>query len=175
MRTQPQVLQAQRQQRGEQQINRFTLMAPVGPVGVERGFGRIASWLNPRGRFFAHVFCHHALTYPYEDRGEDDWMSGDFFSGGMMPSYDRFRRYAEHLKVAQHRWVNGQRHEKKTANAWRRNTDQRREELIEMMGVLPKAGCDCSAGGCCFLPSPSSSACMRVRLDLFWLCAAGWP
>ncbi len=96
-------------------------------------FQRIASWLNPHGRFFAHVFCHHALTYPYEDRGEDDWMSRHFFSGGMMPSYDLFLRYDEHLKVAQHWWVNGQ-HYEKTSNAWLHNTDQRREELIDILG-----------------------------------------
>ena len=96
-------------------------------------FERIAGWLKPQGRFFAHVFCHHLLTYPYEDRGEDDWMSRHFFTGGMMPSYDLFCRYDEHLKVTRRWWVNGQ-HYEKTSNAWLRNVDQRRDELIEILG-----------------------------------------
>lgn len=98
-----------------------------------RLFERIASWLNPEGRFFAHVFCHHTLTYAYEDRGEDDWMSRHFFTGGMMPSYDLFCRYDDHIKVIQRWWIDGT-HYEKTSNAWLANTDAHRAELIEVLG-----------------------------------------
>ena len=44
--------------------------------------GRIASWLEPGGRFFCHVFSHDRFAYPY-DRG---WMARTFFTAGTMPS-----------------------------------------------------------------------------------------
>jgi len=51
-------------------------------------FDRISRWLVPDGRFFLHVFCHRAHPYRYEDEGEPDWMARNFFSGGIMPSFD---------------------------------------------------------------------------------------
>ena len=96
-------------------------------------FKRIANWLQPDGQFFAHVFCHHTLTYAYEDRGDDDWMSRHFFTGGMMPSYDLFTRYDEHLQVEQRWWVDGDNYEK-TSNAWLVRSDEHRAELIEILG-----------------------------------------
>ncbi len=98
-----------------------------------RLFQRIAGWLAAEGRFFAHVFCHHTLTYAYEDRGDDDWMSRHFFTGGMMPSYDLFTHYDKHLQVEQRWWVDG-RHYQKTSNAWLANADRHRAELIETLG-----------------------------------------
>ncbi len=98
-----------------------------------RLFERMASWLAPDGAFFAHVFCHHTLTYAYEDRGDDDWMSRHFFTGGMMPSYDLFTHYDEHLKVAERWWVDGD-HYEKTSNAWLARADAQRNELIEILG-----------------------------------------
>lgn len=49
---------------------------------------RIHDWLVPGGKLFVHVFCHRELTYLFEDQGENDWMARNFFSGGMMPSWD---------------------------------------------------------------------------------------
>lgn len=98
-----------------------------------RLFERIASWLTADGLFFAHVFCHHTLTYAYEDRGGDDWMSRHFFTGGMMPSYDLFTRYNEHLQVAERWWIDGH-HYQKTSNAWLALADAQRAELIEILG-----------------------------------------
>ena len=33
-----------------------------------------------------HIFCHRDRPHPFEDRGDEDWMSRYFFSGGIMPS-----------------------------------------------------------------------------------------
>ena len=98
-----------------------------------RLFQRIASWLKPDGQFFAHVFCHHTLTYAYEDRGGDDWMSRHFFTGGMMPSYDLFTRYDEHLDVVNRWWIDGH-HYEKTSNAWLALADGQRDALIDILG-----------------------------------------
>ena len=96
-------------------------------------FERIKNWLTPDGCFFAHVFCHHTLTYAYEDRGGQDWMSRHFFTGGMMPSFDLFARFDQHLQQGQRWWISGQ-HYQQTANAWLRNTDTHRTELIDVLG-----------------------------------------
>ena len=96
-------------------------------------FERIAHWLKPEGRFFAHVFCHRTLCYPYEDRGDGDWMSRHFFTGGMMPSYDLFSRYDGHLSVVERWWLDGT-HYQKTSESWLANTDLHREQLIGILG-----------------------------------------
>lgn len=51
-------------------------------------FRRISGWMAPDGKLFVHVFVNRDLCYPFEDRGEADWMSRWFFTGGMMPSWD---------------------------------------------------------------------------------------
>jgi len=91
-------------------------------------FGRIHDWLIPGGRFFMHIFCHRASVYEFVDAGPQDWMSRYFFSGGIMPSADLPLRFQDHLKVAQTwRWSGV--HYEKTANAWLRNMDRRRDRI----------------------------------------------
>ncbi|MCA9547354.1 MAG: class I SAM-dependent methyltransferase, partial [Myxococcales bacterium] len=64
---------------------------------------RIHGWLKPGGRLFVHHFSHWQHPYLFEDRGEADWMSREFFSGGQMP-YDRqLDRCQAHLRV-ERRW-----------------------------------------------------------------------
>lgn len=96
-------------------------------------FSRIASWLAPGGKLFSHVFCHRELTYAYEDEGDSDWMARHFFSGGMMPSYDLFCGYDQHLRVSERWWVNG-RHYEATSNAWLARCDARKAELVQILG-----------------------------------------
>ena len=83
----------------------------------ERLFERVASWLEPDGRCFVHVFCHKTVAYPFEVRGADDWMARYFFTGGMMPSVDLFGRFPEHLRVVE-TWVESGTHYQKTSEAW---------------------------------------------------------
>jgi cyclopropane-fatty-acyl-phospholipid synthase len=89
-------------------------------------FRRIACWLKPGGKFFMHIFCHRNTPYTFEDKGPSDWMSRYFFSGGIMPCDDLPLRFQEHLKFSK-LWRWSGKHYERTANAWLRNMDRRRE------------------------------------------------
>ena len=95
-------------------------------------FQRIHRWLRPGGRFFMHVFCHRNTPYLFEDKGEDDWMSRHFFTGGMMPSDDLALRFQDRLSLMrQWRWSGL--HYQKTANAWLTNMDSHRDAILPIL------------------------------------------
>ena len=95
-------------------------------------FSRIQGWLRPGGKLFVHVFCHRELTYLFEDRGEQDWMSRYFFTGGMMPGWDWLPECAGDLAL-EDRWrVNGQ-HYAKTLEGWLTLADQRQDNLVALL------------------------------------------
>jgi cyclopropane-fatty-acyl-phospholipid synthase len=96
---------------------------------------RIAEWLEPAGNLFVHHFSHRVAAYPYEDRGDDDWMARTFFSGGMMPSHDLLRRHQDHLAVEQDWVVNGL-HYHRTCEAWLARQDAQRETLIPILAEV---------------------------------------
>ncbi len=94
---------------------------------------RIASWLDPGGRLFVHVFCHRRQPYFFEDRGRPgDWMARHFFTGGLMPSEDIFRHFEDHL-VTEERWRVGGRHYERTARAWLAEMDARPREARRIL------------------------------------------
>lgn len=96
---------------------------------------RIASWLAPAGKLFVHHFSHREHTYPYEARGDSDWMATTFFSGGIMPSDDLLTFHPDHLRVEQRWRVNGQ-HYARTCNAWLARLDEKREQILPVLAEV---------------------------------------
>ncbi len=91
-------------------------------------YQKIHGWLKPEGKFFKHIFCHRSTPYAFDVKGDDDWMSALFFSGGFMPSDDTPARFQKHLKLAQ-QWRWDGTHYEKTANAWLKNMDAHFDEI----------------------------------------------
>lgn len=90
---------------------------------------RIASWLNPRGKLFVHIYCHRALMSPFEAAGEGD---GHFFADGLMPAADTLLWFQRDLHV-EDRWLIGGDHYRRTAEHWLRRQDRRRTEALEIL------------------------------------------
>ncbi len=95
-------------------------------------YGKVASWLKPKGLFFKHIFVHRNTPYLFEVQDENDWMSEFFFSGGMMPSDDLPLHFQNDLSLKQ-RWRWDGTHYEKTANAWLANMDANKDAITRIL------------------------------------------
>jgi cyclopropane-fatty-acyl-phospholipid synthase len=96
---------------------------------------RVRSWLAPRGRFFMHIFAHRSGAYLFDRNDRDDWIAQHFFTGGVMPSHNLIRQYADLFEVEQEwRW-SGEQYQR-TALDWLANFDSHRAEIeVILRGV----------------------------------------
>ncbi len=95
-------------------------------------YARVHDWLKPGGKFFKHIFVHRLNPYAFDVRGDDDWMSEHFFSGGMMPSDDLPLRFQGQLKLL-NLWRWDGTHYEKTANAWLKNMDVNKDAISPIL------------------------------------------
>lgn len=105
-------------------------------------FERFSRWMTPVGKLFVHVFTHRNFSYPFEAEGEDNWMGRYFFTGGQMPAHDLLPRFQKHLALEKDwRWDGT--HYARTSEAWLRNLDARRREILPILeGVYGRASRD---------------------------------
>ena len=97
-----------------------------------RIFADIADLLTADGALHVHVFAHRTLFWPFEDRGEGDWMARTFFTGGVMPSHDLFERLGGPLTVDRRWWFPGH-HYALTLDAWLGRLDSRVDEVTRVL------------------------------------------
>src|SRR5699024_45491 len=96
---------------------------------------RIAGWMRPEARLFVHIFCHRFLAYPFEAKGEDNWMGRHFFTGGLMPAADTLLHFADDVVIEHRRLYSGE-HYAKTARAWLENLDEHSHEVRSVMQTV---------------------------------------
>jgi cyclopropane-fatty-acyl-phospholipid synthase len=90
---------------------------------------KAASFLNPDGKLFVHIFTHREFSYLYDETDDKDWIAKYFFTGGIMPADDLLLYFQDHFQIANHWRVSGT-HYQKTSECWLANMDAHRKEII---------------------------------------------
>jgi len=91
---------------------------------------KVKHLLKPQGLLFIHIFCHKETAYLYEEASEKDWMTRNFFRGGIMPSNDIFTHFSE-FEVKSMWNVNGSQYTR-TLDEWLKIHDQSKEKIINI-------------------------------------------
>ena len=65
---------------------------------------KVSDFLNPDGELFVHIFCHRFACYLYETKNDSDWMTKNFFEGGIMPSEDIFSNFCSLCRFKIRNW-----------------------------------------------------------------------
>ena len=92
-------------------------------------FKKVASWMKSDALLFIHIFAHSRFAYLFEADGDHDWMARYFFTGGIMPSVDLFTHFQQDVKLME-QWIVDGTHYEKTSNAWLKNMDKHRREIM---------------------------------------------
>jgi cyclopropane-fatty-acyl-phospholipid synthase len=90
--------------------------------------GRVKEWLAPEGRLFLHVFSHRSQPYRFDHADKTDWIAQHFFTGGIMPSHDLIRQFAD-IVTLEEAWQWSGRHYQRTAQDWLANFDAHEREI----------------------------------------------
>ena len=91
---------------------------------------KIKQHLKPDGLLFIHIFCHKETAYLYEESGEKDWMTRNFFRGGIMPSHDIFSHFSE-FEVRKIWKVNGTQYTR-TLDEWLKIHDESKAKIMSI-------------------------------------------
>jgi cyclopropane-fatty-acyl-phospholipid synthase len=83
---------------------------------------RIRNWLKPDGLLFFHIFTHRKAPYRFDKADKNDWIAQHFFTGGIMPSEDLIRAFAD-LFAVEDSWRWSGEHYARTAEDWLKNFD----------------------------------------------------
>ena len=92
---------------------------------------RISGWLNQNGKLFVHIFSHKKIAYPFENKGDGDWMAREFFSGGQMPSHRLLMSFPGRMK-AEASWRFDGTHYAKTSRAWLEKMDKNKKAVLKV-------------------------------------------
>ena len=84
-------------------------------------------------------FTHKQFAYPFEVQGSGNWMAQYFFTGGMMPSDDLLTFFDKDLRVEEHWLIDGS-HYQKTSEAWLRNLDSAKLQLLPLFHLRHCSG-----------------------------------
>ncbi len=96
--------------------------------------GRVSGWMKTGGLLFVHMFTHRTHSYHFETTSPKDWMGRYFFTGGTMAADDLLLNFQNDLVIRDHWRLEGT-HYEKTSNAWLREMDTHRAQILPVLAA----------------------------------------
>ena len=93
---------------------------------------RARSWLEADARLFMHIFTHRTGAYLFDRADRQDWIAQHFFTGGVMPSHQLIRQYADLFGI-EREWRWSGLHYQRTALDWLKNFDANRDAIATVL------------------------------------------